>query len=128
MKNCPCCSGKTFAECCGIYISGQKSAPTAEALMRSRYAAYATANIDYIARTMRGRASVNFDKKNAESWAKQATWLGLKIIEFKQQDNQGWVEFKAYYSENQESHELHELSKFEYLDGQWFYTDGKTPA
>ena len=37
---CPCGSGKPYAACCGPLHAGEKPAPTAEALMRSRYAAY----------------------------------------------------------------------------------------
>ena len=38
---CPCGSGRAFDECCGPFLSGAAAAPTPEALMRSRYAAYA---------------------------------------------------------------------------------------
>ena len=36
---CPCGSGRRFADCCGVYLSGGSQAlgaPTPEALMRSR--------------------------------------------------------------------------------------------
>ena len=39
--NCPCCSGKIYEECCAPFHRKEKHAPTAEALMRSRYSAYA---------------------------------------------------------------------------------------
>jgi SEC-C motif-containing protein len=32
---------KEFSQCCEVYINGIKKAPTAEALMRSRYSAFA---------------------------------------------------------------------------------------
>ncbi|MFM8535398.1 MAG: YchJ family protein [Acidimicrobiia bacterium] len=37
---CPCASGQSYASCCKPFHDGQP-APTAECLMRSRYAAYA---------------------------------------------------------------------------------------
>lgn len=37
---CPCESGLKYAECCQAYHARRSVAPTAEALMRSRYAAY----------------------------------------------------------------------------------------
>jgi SEC-C motif-containing protein len=123
---CPCSSGKPFSNCCGIYLSGAKTAPTAEALMRSRYTAYSLSDIDYISRTMRGPASQNFDAEEALTWAKEVTWLGLKVIQFSQNNQHGSVEFKATYAFNNTKHELHELSEFELLDGQWFYVDGKS--
>ena len=48
MEICPCGSGKDYVQCCSPYIQGTQVAPTAEALMRSRYSAYATSEIDYI--------------------------------------------------------------------------------
>jgi SEC-C motif-containing protein len=39
---CPCGSdNKKYTDCCGRYLDGGEAAPTAEALMRSRYTAYA---------------------------------------------------------------------------------------
>ena len=40
MSECPCGSGKSYAACCGPLHAGAAIAPTAEALMRSRYSAY----------------------------------------------------------------------------------------
>ncbi|MYT59717.1 hypothetical protein GTW29_23890, partial [Streptomyces sp. SID7834] len=37
---CPCGLPATYADCCGRYHSGAAAAPTCEALMRSRYAAF----------------------------------------------------------------------------------------
>lgn len=50
-KKCHCGASKPFEECCEIYINRIQKAPTAEALMRSRYAAYATHNADYLVAT-----------------------------------------------------------------------------
>ncbi|MCS5574781.1 MAG: SEC-C metal-binding domain-containing protein, partial [Pseudomonadales bacterium] len=37
---CPCESGQIYDKCCGLFLAGMGFAPTAEALMRSRYTAY----------------------------------------------------------------------------------------
>jgi SEC-C motif-containing protein len=37
---CPCGASADHAHCCGPYLSGERPAPDAEALMRSRYTAY----------------------------------------------------------------------------------------
>ncbi|HMU16960.1 MAG TPA: SEC-C metal-binding domain-containing protein, partial [Thauera aminoaromatica] len=34
---CPCGSGRAFGACCGPVLAGERPAPTAAALMRSRY-------------------------------------------------------------------------------------------
>ena len=44
MSLCPCGSGRPYEECCETYIEGRETAPTAEALMRSRYAAHTGAS------------------------------------------------------------------------------------
>ena len=48
---CPCRKKReteTYAECCEPYHKGQKPAPTAEALMRSRYTAFALKDAAYL--------------------------------------------------------------------------------
>ena len=47
---CPCGTNLPYAGCCGRFHSGQP-APTAEALMRSRYSAFALRDAAYLART-----------------------------------------------------------------------------
>jgi len=48
MKKCPCCSNRSFSECCEPFLVGKKIPGTPEELMRSRYSAYATGLVDYI--------------------------------------------------------------------------------
>ena len=45
---CPCGKGDSLETCCGPFIDGTKRPATAEDLMRSRYSAFATHNVDYI--------------------------------------------------------------------------------
>ena len=49
-KQCPCSSQKEMADCCLPYIRTY-SAPTAEALMRSRYTAFTLHEADYLFQT-----------------------------------------------------------------------------
>ena len=129
MKPCPCGSAHFYLNCCGKFISGEQFATTPEELMRSRYTAYTIADMDYIVRTMRGKASIDFDKEDATQFAKQVEWSGLSIIRTAMADPlHGIVEFTAYYIQNDEEYELHEISQFEKLSGQWFYVDGTTPS
>ena len=48
MKTCPCGSGNAYTDCCRLIISGERSAETAEQLMRARYSAYTTAATDFL--------------------------------------------------------------------------------
>ncbi|ARG96974.1 YchJ family protein [Legionella micdadei] len=133
MIQCPCGSETHYLACCGRYIENQETPNTPESLMRSRYTAYSQANIGYIKKTMSGKSLEGFDAAEAERWAKQATWIGLRIIKSyldpKRQDV-GYVEFIASYQMQGENQTIHELSQFQRHEGKWFYTDGthlKTP-
>ena len=49
---CPCSSGLRYRECCARYHRGEAEAPDAEALMRSRYSAFALREVEYLWRTL----------------------------------------------------------------------------
>ena len=66
MTQCPCGSGQDLDRCCAPYIDGNP-APTAEALLRSRYTAYVLGNVDYIAHTMSMDIRDTFDQIEAEN-------------------------------------------------------------
>ena len=90
--------------------------------MRSRYTAYTLDNIDYIKKTQTGRASENFNYENAKAWAKNAKWLGLKIIDAPETNtDEGIVEFVAKYKEDGKAHKLAERSHFKRINGKWYY-------
>jgi SEC-C motif-containing protein len=125
MTTCPCNSHKPFADCCEPFISGTMRPKAPEQLMRSRYTAYSEANIDYIQKTMQGKPLIGFNKEQAEFWARNVTWLSLEVIQsYLTKPHQGYVEFIATYMENQLIKNIHELSEFELIDGQWLYVDG----
>ena len=45
---CACTSGKKFADCCRPYLRGEREAPDAVALMRSRFTAFALEHAAYL--------------------------------------------------------------------------------
>ena len=65
-NHCPCGSGRAFEECCEPYLLGRLPAPTAEALMRSRYSAYALSSIDYLYKTSGPRVRKEFDAEGSK--------------------------------------------------------------
>src|ERR1051326_4302869 len=75
---CPCGLGESLETCCGPYLAHTAKPPTAEALMRSRYTAYATGNVDYIVETHDPDRRGEVDRKNTELWSKHSEWLGLE--------------------------------------------------
>jgi SEC-C motif-containing protein len=124
---CPCTSGKDFASCCEPILTKKQKAATAEQLMRSRYTAYATGNVDWIVESQSpdGRAFV--DRKATEEWSRRATWHRLEVVETKDGgagDSEGFVDFKAYYTIAGEDITHHEIASFRKEDGEWFFVDG----
>jgi SEC-C motif domain protein len=128
MNDCPCGSGKQFSECCEPYLKNLATPPTAEALMRARYSAYATANLDFIEKSTHSSARAEFDRESARKWAEQSQWHGLNILsstEGKEEDREGTVEFIATYSQKDERIEHHEVATFRKEDGDWTFVDGR---
>jgi len=123
---CPCCSGKLYSECCEPIISGTRKAETPEEVMRSRYCAYAKAEIDYLFSSTAPSQRENIDREEMRSWAERSNWLGLEIISApKPEGNKGEVEFIARYTDGDTPLEHHELAEFRKIDGDWYFHDGR---
>lgn len=124
-KHCPCCSNENYLDCCGRFIMQKQVPATPEELMRSRYTAYALANMDYIEKTMKPPASNNFNKRDASKRAKKIKWVKLEVLNTSGIElNKGFVEFIAYFYDKKLK-AIHELSEFHQDNGQWYYVDGK---
>ncbi len=125
---CPCGSGLEFEACCGPYLLGDEPAPTASALMRSRYTAYAMNSIDYLYKTSGAKVRKEFDAEGSRRWAEAATWTGLEVLNTENgeaDDETGIVEFVAHYSIKDKDFDHHEIAEFEKIDGEWRFIDGK---
>lgn len=124
---CPCGSQGSYQSCCAPYITYRSKAEKPEALMRSRYTAYTQANIEYIKKTMIGRALDDFDANSASRWAQRIHWLKLEVIDAPQvadSDTVGFVEFIAHYIDGDKMCAMHERSEFHKQGDQWFYASG----
>ena len=127
MKECPCGSDLPYSGCCERYICGGAKAPTAEALMRSRYSAYAEHEIDYIIKTCEHRGKEDIDFNSTREWSEQSVWLGLNIIACEKGgvgDTEGTVEFEATYERDGLKDIHHESAKFKKDSGVWLYSEG----
>ncbi|MFZ6745659.1 YchJ family protein [Undibacterium sp. JH2W] len=122
-KACPCGLNKNVEQCCGQYISGAAVAPTAEALMRSRYTAYTLNDEAYLRATWDERTC----PKERITHDDPTKWLGLEVKQFKADGDNATVEFVARYKIGGKAHRLHELSRFVRYEGKWFYVDGSFP-
>lgn len=106
-----------YDACCGRYISGDANAPTAEALMRSRYTAYVIGDGDYIATTWAEETRPSDLNVEGEGFQRlvilEVTGGGLF-------DSSGEVEFQAHYPGSV----LRERSQFVRRGGTWVYVEG----
>lgn len=124
---CPCSNGKELAECCEPILMQAQKATTAEQLMRSRYTAYATGNVDWIIESQSPDGRQFVDRKATEEWSKRAEWHRMEVLEVQQggeDDDEGLVDFKAYYTMAGEEIAHHEIASFRKEDGTWYFVDG----
>ena len=125
---CYCGSNVAFSECCEPIILGKKEAPTAEALMRSRYSAYASVAPDYLLDSTHSSERAKFTKQDLADWASENQWQKLAILHTKNgqpNDINGEVTFKAYFKNaNGQTLIHHEHSTFVKENGKWVYVKG----
>jgi SEC-C motif-containing protein len=130
MEFCPCGSGLDYMQCCQPYIQGAENAPTAEALMRSRYCAYVKSEIDYIHDTTHGSQRSKFNREESLAWSRNADWKSLEILRTESGgigDDAGTVEFVALYHEKGKAVRHHEIAEFTKEGGRWYFVDGQAP-
>lgn len=118
---CPCDTGKPYPACCGRFHAG-RPAPTAVALMRSRYSAFTLGLTDYLLATWHPAT------RPAHLDLDDGTWTGL-VVEAteagKAWDATGTVAFAASWRDaDGGSGVLRERSRFVLVDGRWLYVDG----
>lgn len=122
-RPCPCGGPEPLEGCCGRYLGDDgAAAPTAEALMRSRYTAFARGDAEHLRRTWHP------DTRPAVLELDGALrWTGLEIVVRSGGglfDTEGVVEFRAHHREGPRTGVLHERSRFVRESGRWFYLDG----
>jgi len=121
MTLCPCGSGAGYDECCGPLHRGAP-APTALALMRSRFTAFVIGDAAYL------MACWHPDTRPARmDLDESVVWRRLQIVDTvagTETDDDGVVEFRCAYTRDGRHHVLHERSRFTRVDGRWVYLDG----
>ncbi|MCC3772350.1 YchJ family protein [Streptomyces sp. UNOC14_S4] len=120
-RPCPCGLGASYGDCCGAIHRGEKTAATAEKLMRSRYSAFAVHDAAYLLRSWHPATrpeSIDFDP--------ELRWTRLEILgttDGTPFHSEGTVEFRAHYTVGGHAGDQHENSRFTRVDGQWVYVD-----
>ncbi|MFD6684101.1 YchJ family protein [Micromonospora parva] len=121
---CPCGSGRAYADCCAPAHAGDAPA-TAEALMRSRFSAFALGDSGYLLRSWHSStrpASLELDPGQR--------WTRLEIVRTERGgllDAAGTVSFHAHYRHEGRPGTVTEHSRFVREDGRWVYLDGDQP-
>ncbi|MGC4808812.1 YchJ family protein [Micromonospora sp. DT233] len=118
---CPCGTGQPYASCCGRLHRGEAEAATAEALMRSRFSAFAVGDTAYLLRSWHPStrpARLRLDPGQR--------WTRLDILDTERGglfDSTGTVAFRAHYRQAGRPGTLTEHSRFTRDDGRWTYLD-----
>lgn len=135
-EQCMCGSQRQYVDCCGPYLAGKAVAPTAEALMRSRYTAFCQGNIDYLIATSQLKTTDTDERLALIKTIKSTRWVNLLVVKTQKgtaKDKTGTVEFVAAYRSAtsllsldpaDRLAQLHEKSRFKRIREQWIYTGG----
>jgi SEC-C motif domain protein len=131
--DCPCGSGRRYDACCRPFHRGDREPPDAEALMRSRYAAFARKDADYLWRTLhpdhedrqRDQAEVI---RQIRASAGALRYMGLTILDRRGPDGEGLAQvlFLARIFEKGQDRSFVELSDFAHDGDGWRYLRGET--
>ncbi|GAB3225152.1 YchJ family protein [Glycomyces halotolerans] len=118
-RPCPCGSGLAYRQCCGPLHAGTATADTPEALMRSRYSAFAVGDAAYLLKTWHP------DTRPPElDLADDRRWTGLEILETtggSQFHTEGTVAFRAHYRDTEGPGTQTEHSRFLRHNRAWLY-------
>ena len=120
-QRCPCGTGLVYGQCCGRYHDGG-TAPTAEALMRSRFCAFITEDAEYLLRTWDPQTR----PEQLSLAGSPVRFQRLDILDVEgggPLDQTGVVEFEAFYT-GEVSGSQRERSTFRRVGGAWVYSAG----
>lgn len=117
---CPCGSGRSLGRCCGPVVRGERAAPTAEGLMRSRFTAFALGDEAHLLRSWHLAT-----RPTEVRFVPGQRWTRLEVLATvagELLDPTGLVEFRAHHERRGRLGTLHELSRFvRDDDGRWCY-------
>ncbi|MFK4729150.1 YchJ family metal-binding protein [Agromyces mediolanus] len=121
--NAPCpCGGGEYAACCGPALDGATPPPTAAALMRSRYTAFALSDTRYLLESW--AAATRPRELSLDPGTDWRRLVVIDVVDGGADDPTGIVEFRAVFRDADGRGELHERSRFVREDGRWRYLDG----
>ena len=121
-RACPCDTGKAYAACCGRWHAGAEHllAPSADALMRSRYTAYVRQDAAYLLATWHPSTRPT----EPPAFEPGLRWLGLEVKRHMSAGDTATVAFVARSKLGGRAHRLVETSRFVREGGRWYYVEG----
>lgn len=122
MDACHCGSGRDILNCCLPIIRGERTAETAEELMRSRYSAFVLGDVDWILASHHPETLDEVSRDDVEQWSSGSEWLGLRIRGTEggeTGDEEGVVHFRARYKVGAQQVEHVERARFLRHGGDW---------
>lgn len=124
---CTCCSKLTYSQCCQPIHNNRKQALQPEQLMRARYSAHVLKLVDFVVETYHSSCHAE-EQRDAITESIESQWCKLEVLNTSTVENdQGYVEFKAYFQEGEQEFCLHEHSRFVKENDLWVYIDGFMP-
>ncbi len=129
---CPCTSGAKYKRCCKPWHDG-RPAPTPEALMRSRFAAYRLGLVAYVLETTdptgpQARADGRAWARDVDAFCRRTDFQGLEVLEASAEGDAGVVRFRARLAQGGRDASFEERSAFRRVDGRWLYHDATPPV
>lgn len=127
---CPCGSGKRYRTCCGRFHRGDAVAETPVELMRSRYAAYAKEEVDYVVETTDPNGPVWQEplaqwRADIRRFGRDTEFVGVDILDTSVDGDRAEVEFRAKLRSDGRDTSFVERSEFVRREGRWFYWGGE---
>ncbi|MGY3569276.1 YchJ family protein [Vibrio paucivorans] len=128
MTQCACNSGKNYQDCCQPIHTNHANAATPEQLMRSRYCAHVHGLVDFVVATYHPSCHAE-EQRDDIAQSIDSDWKGLEVtsVEPGSHSDEGYVTFKAYFTDAGKEYCLEERSRFVRENGLWFYIDGTFP-
>jgi SEC-C motif-containing protein len=121
---CPCCSGRPYESCCLPILEG-RHATTAEALVRSRYTAFAMKRLDHVENTHAPEIKDDFNRAEAERIAEEFEWSNLRIHKASEDGDEAEIEYVMQVRKDKALITKAAKSRFRKESGRWLFVSTK---
>lgn len=105
-------------------IAGSPAA-TAEALVRSRYTAFAKKRLDHVESTHAAEIRGDFNRAEAEILAEECEWKELRIHKAVEEGNEAQIEYVVRVRRDQLTLTKAVQARFRREEGRWFFVSSK---